>query len=175
MSNNPFKKKPKYHFFFGNESVGGFNVDFYMTEKKPKKCYMRISGKSDRGVTFEVKLNGYSYGFLMESARQCQEDNIHGFCAMLFILASEIYQDQGLRNDIVKAITKYQNRQMKRAESEAAKIDEATEQADQAFMEDIASEQGLSKKELKAKREADKEAMREVLNEVKEDKVKENS
>ena len=35
-------------------------------------------------------------------------------------------------------------------------------------MEDIVSEQGMSKKELKAKREADKEMMKEILNEDKE-------
>lgn len=159
------KKEPEYHYFFGNESVGGFEVDFYMTENKPSDCYVHIHGKSGNGGIFDVKLNGYSYGYLMASAQQGNEENIHGFCAMLFILATQIYQDNGLCNDVLKAINKYQKRLDKKAEEVAKSTTKEQEEADDALINDIIAEQSMSKKELKAKRESDHEMMREILQE----------
>ena len=53
--------------------------------------------------------------------------------------------------------------------AEKAKVvTDSEEMASQVFVEDIVSEQGMSKKELKAKREADREMMKEILNEDKE-------
>lgn len=165
---NIFKKKPKYHFFFGNESIGGFEVDFYMTENKPKDCYVHIHGKSPDGGIFDVRLNGYTYGYLMESARQGKEDNIHGLCVMLFTLASQVYVDEGLRNDVIKAIGKYQKRLMKKAGEAAKSVTPEQDTADQAFMESVAEYAAATPKRRKEISRADRELMREVLNENKE-------
>lgn len=154
------KRKPYRHFVFG----GAFLVDFYRDEKDIKGCYADITTVSDN---FSLKVTGYPYGYLLASAEADNLDNIHGFCAMMYLIADGVYQDAGLANDLMKVIGKYQKRLLKRAESEAKAVKDHEEAASQALMEDIASEQGMSKKELKAKRKADKAALREVLNEKK--------
>jgi len=159
-----FKTKP-----YLTKEVGQFRFEFFYSEGNLEGTYLQISTPS--GI-FAMRIGGntHAYGYLLAAAKQDRTDQLQGYAVTLFIPAMELTQDQGLCNDIQKAIVKWQKRQMKRAENEAAKIDDATEIASQSLMEDIASEQGMSKKELKAKREADRETMREVLNEVKEDK-----
>ena len=76
-----------------------------------------------------------------------------------------ITQDQGLCNDVQKAISKWMKRKEAEAKSAAKAVTPEQDMASAALMEDIASESGMSKKELKAKREADREMMKEVLTE----------
>lgn len=165
---NLFRRKPKYHFVFGNGSVGGFEVDFYMTENRPKDCYVHIHGKSVGGSIFDVKLNGYTYGYLMESARQGNEDNIHGFCVMLCTLANQVYIDEGLCNDVITAIGKYQKRLMKKAEEAAKSVTPEREMAEQAFMESVVEYAAATPKRRKKISKAEREMLKEVLNENKE-------
>lgn len=146
------------------EFGGAFIVDMYHDEKDVRKCYAQITTVSDN---FSLKVTGYPYGYLMESAAQGNEENIHGFCAMMYLVADGVYRDAGFAKDLMKSISKYQKRLEKKAEDAAKNVTEAQEEADTALLNDIISEQGMSKKELKAKREADKEALREVLNEDK--------
>lgn len=160
-----FKRKPIYHYFFGNENLGGFEVDFYMEENNIKNCYMRIVGKNEQGGIFDIKLNGHSYGYLMESARQGKEDNIHGFCAMLFLIATGIYEDERFGNDVMKAVMKYQKRLFAKAESNAKQVTEAEEMGAQALFDDVIAESTMSKKELKKKRAEDKALMKEIIRE----------
>lgn len=164
MSKNIFKKKPKYHFFFGNESVGGFNVDFYMNENKIEDCYVHIHGKSIANGIFDVKFNGYSYGYLMESARQGITDNIEGFCTMLYAIVNQVYADEGLYNDLIKAIQKYQKRLLKRAEKEAANISEVQNEADTAFMQSVVEFAEADPKRRKEIQAEDKALLKEMLN-----------
>jgi len=165
MGNNPFKKQKPYL----TKEAGQFKFEFFYSEGNLRGTYLRISTPS--GI-YEMRIAGntHAYGYLLAAAKQDRTDQLQGYAVTLFIPAMELTQDQGLCNDIQKAIVKWQKRKEKEAESAAKAVTDEQEQASQAFMEDLASEQGLSKKELKAKREADKEAMREVLNDVKEDK-----
>lgn len=168
MSNNRFKfkkPKPKYHFFFGNESVGGFEVDFYMTENKPKDCYVHIHGKSSRGGIFDIKLNGHTYGFLMESARQGNVENIHGFCAMLFTIATHIYTDETLSAKVLEAVIDYQDRLMQKGAEQAKQVTEAEEAASQAYMEGLVEYANASPKEREQIRREEKEIMKDILKE----------
>lgn len=157
------KRKPYRHFEFG----GAFIVDFYRDEKDVRGCCAEITTVSDN---FSLKVTGYPYGYLLARAEQNNTENIHGFCAMMYLIVDGVYQDAGLANDLMKVIGKYQKRLMKRAESEAKAVKDHEEAANQALMEDIVSEQGLSKKELKAKRKADKAQMRAAFTEKKEEK-----
>ncbi len=161
---NPFVQKPKFRI-----EVGGFIASFFFKENDINNTFLRIETVS--GV-WSMRLDGrtHPFGYLYTAVSQGDETQIHGYAALMYRTAMALTQSQGFVEGLNKEINKLDKRLMKRAESEAAKIDETTEQANQAFMEDIASEQGLSKKELKAKREADREAMREVLKEIKEDK-----
>lgn len=155
------KNKPRYSVNVGN---GVFIADFYVDEKRAdvEHNYLHIHTPNH---VFEQKIVGYPYGYLLAAVSQGNEEEIHSYCTVLWRVTQEIYKDAGLANDILRAFAKYDKRLMKQAEK-AKTITDAQEQASQAFMEDIVSEQGMSKKELKAKREADREIMKETLTET---------
>lgn len=155
------KNKPRYSVNVGN---GVFIADFYVDEKRAdvEHNYLHIHTPNH---VFEQKIVDYPYGYLLAAVSQGNEEEIHSYCTVLWRVTQEIYKDAGLANDILRAFAKYDKRLMKQAEK-AKTITDAQEQASQAFMEDIVSEQGMSKKELKAKREADREIMKETLTET---------
>lgn len=154
------KNKPRYSVDVGN---GAFIADFYVDEKRAdvEHNYLHIHTPNH---VFEQKIVGYPYGYLLAAVSQGNEEEIHSYCTVLWRVTQEIYQDAGLSNDILRAFAKYDKRTMKQAEK-AKTITDAQEQASQAFMEDIVSESGMGKKELKAKREADRQMMKAALNE----------
>lgn len=164
MSNNYFKKKS-----YKSERVGSWLYEWYVADKHPERSFMRVSGESGL-FELRIKANSHVFGYLLAAAEKGLTEQLHGWITLVYIPAMAMTQDQGLTDDISKSIQKWMKRRESEAESAAKAVTNEQEQADQAYMEDIASEQGMSKKELKAKRETDKEAMREVLNEVKEDK-----
>lgn len=136
-------------------------MDFFADEKELTNCYMRISTTS--GI-FDLKLQGHTYGYLLASAKKGLLDNIHGFCALVFMVADGIYQDVGFANDITKAVMKYQKRLMiKQAGDKAKAVTDAHEQASQAFMEDVVAEVKMTDKERKAKRAVDRLILKEML------------
>lgn len=155
------KTKPRYSVNVGN---GAFVADFYADGRHPdvEHNYLHIHTPNH---VFEQKIMGYPYGYLLAAVSQGNEEEVHNYCVALWRVTQEIYQDAGLANDILRAFAKYDKRLMKQAEKNAAAVTDVQEQASQAFMEDLASEQGMSKKELKAKREADRQLMKEVLTE----------
>lgn len=155
------KTKPRYSVNVGN---GAFVADFYVDEKRAdvEHNYLHIHTPNH---VFEQKIVGYPYGYMLAAVSQGNEEEVHNYCVVLWRVTQEIYQDAGLANDILRAFAKYDKRLMKQAEKNAAAVTDPEEMASQAFMEDIASESDMSKKELKAKREADKALMKEVLNE----------
>lgn len=155
------KNKPRYSVDVGN---GAFIADFYVDEKRAdvEHNYLHIHTPNN---VFEQKIVGYPYGYLLAAVSQGNEEEVHNYCVVLWRVTQEIYQDDGLANDILRAFAKYDKRLMKQAEKNAAAVTPEAEQGAQAFMEDIVSEQGMSKKDLKAKREAYKAEMRAILNE----------
>lgn len=157
------KNAPKHHIEIAN---GAVIVDFYVNDKDIKKCYMRMYA---RNGAFDYKIGAcYTYGYLMEAINQGNTRELEAFCILLWRMTQECYQDETLAKDLVTCFNARDERLMKQAEKEAAAVTDSEEMASQAFMEDIASESGMSKKELKAKREADRQMMKEILNEDKE-------
>lgn len=159
-----FKTKPRYSVNVGN---GAFVADFFVDERHPdvEHNYLHIHTPNN---VFEQKVVGYPYGYLLAAVSQGNEEEVHNYCVVLWRVTQEIYQDAGLANDILRAFAKYDKRTMKRGAEKAKAITDSEEMASQAFMEDIAAESDMSKKELKAKIEADKAEMRAILNEDKE-------
>lgn len=159
-----FKQKPWKSIGVGN---GAFIADFYVDEKNAdvEHNYLHIHTPNN---VFDQKVVGYPYGYLLAAINQGREEEVHNYCVLLWRVSQEIYQDAGLANDILKAFNKYDKRLMKKAESDAAKVDDATEQASQSFMESVIERYQMSKKEAKKASEEDKAIMRELLNEGKE-------
>lgn len=161
MSKNIFKKKP-----YKSIEIGGkaFIADFYVDEKNADVTHNYLHIHTPNNV-FEQRVVGYPYAYLLVAVNQGKEEEVHNYCVLLWRVSQEIYQDAGLAADIIKAFGKYDKRLMKRAEKEAANISEAQNEADTALMNDIVAEQSLSKKELAEKRKADRELLKDVLNE----------
>lgn len=156
-----FKTKPRYSVNVGN---GAFVADFFVDERHPDMEHNYLHIHTPNNV-FEQKVVGYPYGYLLAAVSQGNEEEVHNYCVVLWRVTQEIYQDAGLANDILRTFAKYDKSLMKQAEKNADAVTPEAEQASQAFMDDIVSEQGMSKKELKAKREADRQMMKEVMTE----------
>lgn len=161
MSNRlKLRNAPKHHIEIAN---GAVIVDFYVNEKDIKKCYMRMYA---RNGAFDYKIGAcHTYGYLMAAINQGNTRELEAFCILLWRMTQECYQDETLAKDLVTCFNARDERLMKQGAEKAKAVTDSEEMASQAFMEDIASESGMSKKELKAKREADKAEMRAILNE----------
>lgn len=156
-----FKTKPRYSVNVGN---GAFIADFYVDEKRAdvEHNYLHIHTPNN---VFEQKVVGYPYGYLLAAVSQGNEEEVHNYCVVLWRVTQEIYQDDGLANDILRTFAKYDKSLMKQVEKNAAAVTDSEEMASAAFMESVIERSQMSKKEAKAASEADKELMREILNE----------
>lgn len=162
MGNNIFKRKkaiPVQHV-----EVGGFIVNFFFKENSVVDSYMEIRTISDN---WRMRLDARHtmYGYLLTAAQQGLTQQIHGYCVQLYIMATAL--DQGLINDIHKAIAKYMKRKDKEADSEAKKVTDAQIMADEALMNE-AIERGKTQGDKKAERKAAKESQEEIKKEIEE-------
>lgn len=142
--------------------VGEWLFEWYIDEKKSERSYMSV--KTDSGLmSLRIAANTHVFGYLLAAAEQGLTEHLHGWITLCYIPMMAMTQEQGLTDDVQRAVQKWVRRKDAEAKTAAKNISETQEQADMALMEDIVSEQALSKKELKAKREQDAEIMREIL------------
>lgn len=149
------------------KEVGEWKFTFHYKEGSIERTFLSITSTS--GI-MNMRLGGntHTFGYLLAAAKQERIDQLQGYIVSLFIPAMAMTQDQELTSGVQKAIVEWQKRKEAEGAEKAKAVTDSEEMASQAFMEDIASENGMSKKELKAKREADKAEMRAILNEDKE-------
>ena len=161
MSNRlKLKNAPKHHIEIAN---GAVIVDFYVNEKDIKKCYMRMYA---RNGAFDYKIGAcHTFGYLMAAINQGNTRELEAFCILLWRMTQECYQDETLAKDLVTCFNARDERLMKQVEKNAAAVTDSEEMASAAFMESVIERSQMSKKEAKAASEADKELMREILNE----------
>lgn len=146
------------------KEVGEWKFTFHYKEGSLDRTFLSITSTS--GI-FNCRVGGntHAYGYLLAAAQQGRLDQLQGYAVCLYIPAMSITQDQELTADVQKAISNWLERKNAEAKRAASAVTEHEEIEAQAFMEDIVSELGMNKKELKAKREADKAEMRAILNE----------
>lgn len=128
------KRKVAHHVKIGG---GALYADFYLNEKHPEDSHLHIYAPNH---IFEQKIQGFTLGYLLESVRQGKEEEVEAYCAMLWRVSNEVYEDIDFCNDIIKAITNRDNRLMNKGAENAAKVTEEQEMADQALMTDVARE-----------------------------------
>lgn len=157
---NKYRKKP-----YKTTEIGEWQFEWYHNEKDIKGCYLLLKAKSG---AFSVKINGayHPYGYLLAALEQGKTEQLLGFAALTYVTITSLTQDQAFVDDITAAVEKQLKSISEKAEAAAAAITEEQDKANEALMNDIISEQDMSKAELKAKREEDKKLMREVLTEV---------
>lgn len=146
------------------KEVGEWKFTFHYKEGSIGKTFLSITSTSG---LFNCRIGGncHAYGYLLAAAKQERIDQLQGYIVSLFIPAMAMTQDQELTSGVQKAIVEWQKRKEAEGAEKAKAVTDSEEMASQVFVEDIVSEQGMSKKELKAKREADRQMMEAALNE----------
>lgn len=144
------------------KEVGEWKFTFHYKEGSIDKTFLSITSTSGL-MNMRIGGNCHAFGYLLAAAKQNLDHQLQGYIATLFIPAMAMTQDQELVAGVQDAIRKWQNRKDEEAKAAAEAITDTEEEANQAFMEDVVAETDMSKKELKAKREADKEVMREII------------
>ena len=146
------------------KEVGEWKFTFHYKEGSIERTFLSITSTS--GIySMHIGGNTHAFGYLLAAAKQGLDNQLAGYITTLFIPAMAMTQDQELTSGVQKAIVEWQKRKEAEGAEKAKAVTDSEEMASQAFIEDIISEQGMSKKELKAKREADRELMKEVLTE----------
>lgn len=149
------------------KEVGEWKFTFHYKEGSIERTFLSITSTS--GI-MNMRLGGntHAFGYLLAAAKQDRLDQLQGYAVTLYVPAMAMTQDAGLTADVQKAINKWMRRKEAEAKSAAKAVTETDEIASKAFMESVVERSQMSKKEAKAASEADKEIMREVLNEDKE-------
>ena len=87
----------------------------------------------------------HPYAYLLQGAT---DENIEGFCQLMYVLGKTLTTDQGLASDVGKAINKYQKRLEKQAASEVVE-DETEEKIALEEVKAVQEHVELPKKERK--------------------------
>lgn len=138
--------------------------DFYYQEGNIQKTYLKITSTSGI-MSLVIGGNTHAYGYLLAAAQQGLDNQLAGYATTLFIPAMAMTQDQELTSGVQKAIVEWQKRKEAEGAEKAKAVTDSEEMASQAFMESVVERSQMSKKEAKAASEAEKELMREMLNE----------
>lgn len=149
------------------KEVGEWKFTFRYKEGSIEKTFLSITSAS--GIySMHIGGNTHAYGYLLAAAKQGLDSQLAGYITTLFIPAMAMTQDQELTSGVQKAINKWMKRKEAEGAEKAKAVTDSEEMASQAFMESVVERSQMSKKEAKAASEADKEIMREILNEDKE-------
>jgi hypothetical protein len=158
-----FKQNPLYHFDFGG---GAFTADFYFKDGSIEKSYLEINTRSNIfSMRFDART--YPYGYLFASAQQGKEDNIHGFCAMMFQIAMSALEDTQLARDLSKSILAYNKRMEKSAKNNAKGENSEDNTADEQLIEESIKYAKMDGKQRKKAKEQFRADVKEVISENK--------
>lgn len=153
-----FTTKPKYDL-----TLGGFNVKFYASSRVALDNYVLITTKDG---LMNIKLRGYTYKYLLESANKGNHNEIQSFATLMYVITQNVYLDGELALDMIKSVADYTDRLLKKGADKAAEITEAEEAANQALMEDVAAyADAKGAKAKKALRKQWKKEVKQVINE----------
>lgn len=147
--------------------VGGWLFEWFFDKKHPERSLMRVLSESGL-FDLKIKANSHVFGYLLAAAEQGLTEQLHGWITLVYVPAMAMTQDQGLTDDISRAISKWMKRRDAEAKANAENVTESEELASQAFMEDVVARSQMSKKEAQKASEEDKAILRELLNEDKE-------
>lgn len=144
------------------KEAGEWKFTFHYKEGSIERTFLSITSTS--GI-FNCRIGGntHAFGYLLAAATQDRVDQLAGYAVKLYLPAMMMTQDQELTSDVQNAINKCVERMSAKAESAAGAITEEQDQGNQALMGDVVSEADMSESELKTKREADKELLKEII------------
>lgn len=148
------------------KEVGEWKFTFHYKEGSIDKTFLSIT--CDSGM-FNCRIGGRNemFYFLLHVAMKDDIAVLHDYITRVACLAS-IWDDTKLASEVNNALNDWHKRRDAKGAKKAKAVTDSEEMASQAFMESVVERSQMSKKELKAKREADREMMKEILNENKE-------
>lgn len=120
-----------------NIGGGALYADFYVDEKNPKESCLHIYSPNNK---FGHRVQGFTFGYLLTAVRQGNEAEVEAYCAMIWKMSQEIYQDIDFCKDIVNAIMACDERLLNKGAERAAAVTEAQNEADEALMTEVARE-----------------------------------
>lgn len=144
-------KNPTYYEF----EFGGFKVVF-------RRFFITIKTISGN-LEMKIMASEHPYGYLYAQANNGKIEDIHGFCAYIYKIVSCLTSDQGLADDINKALTKYDKRMAKKATAKAKEVTEQKAEEDLATVELYETYEDLPKEE----REEIKKEMKNLVRRLK--------
>lgn len=144
--------------------VGEWNYTWTYDDKHIDKSYLEIKSLNGQHI-YRFPATSHTYGYLLESANQERYEQLEGFITLVYCVSMCMTQDQGLCDDVTKAVKKWHRRIEKQAIKEAKSVTDAQLQADEALIDDIIAESNMTKRELADKRAGDKEILKDILSE----------
>lgn len=131
-----------------------------------RRFWLEISTLSGN---FKVRFtaNEHPYAYLLAGKT---DGNIIGFCQMVYMLGQTLTRDQGLVNDVQKALQKYEKRLNKQAAAEAKVEDETDEKIALEEVKRVQEHIELPRKERrKVEKEIDKKFKKAVARNLQKD------
>lgn len=146
------------------KEVGEWKFTFHYKEGSIERTFLSITSTSS---IFNCRIGGntHAYGYLLAAAKQDRIDQLQGYIVSLFIPAMAMTQDQELTSGVQKAIVEWQKRKEAEGAEKAKAVTDVQDQADSAFMEDVAAYADATPKERKKMREQWKDEAREAMKE----------
>ena len=147
-----------------------YKFDFYLDEKKVAKnddegSYLQIYSIGEEHWEMKISVKAHAYGYLLAALEQGAIKQLHDYARLMWSASMLATTEQGVNNDLWRAILKWQKRQQKQAERRAKAGTEHEELASQSLMTDVAAYADATPKERKQMRKQWKEDAREALKE----------
>lgn len=152
-----FPEKPKHTHIVGDNI---FTMMFYENPKIIRENYLHVFSKNK---TFELKVRGFAYGYLLAAYRQKRYTELDAFCYVMYRITDGVYQDGEFAEDVIKALTAYDERKIKEARKDAEEVTEGEEIANQALMEEVVEDISSDKKTRAKRRKQWKEDVKEII------------
>lgn len=162
-----FKKKP-----YKSVEAYPYKFDFYLDEKKVAKdsedgSYLHIYSIGEEHWEMKISVKAHAYGYLLAALEQDKVNQLHDYARLMWSASMLCTTDQGVNNDLWRAILKWQKRKMKQGANNAKAVTEHEELASQSIMSEVAAYADATPKQRKQMRKQWKEEAREALKEEK--------
>jgi hypothetical protein len=135
--------------------VGAFDVRF-------KKYWVEFKAPRD-WYSLRLRADNEAASYLFYAAKKGDFSQAEGYIKTLYILSVAITKDQGLADDVSRAITKYHKRVEKQAESDFKAVSDAQNQADGRLLRESTKYAQMSRKQRKTAKEDMRATVREMV------------
>jgi hypothetical protein len=132
-------------------NAGSFKVIF-------KKYWIDIKSPRD-WWSLRLRADTFSAGYLFGTSKE----NLLAYITYLYAVSDGLLRDQGLADDIRKALNKYEKRLEKQAESAANEVTKEEEQRDARFLRESIEYGFMTKKQRKAEKKKLRDAVKEMV------------